>query len=92
MFFYLLVLLFLVSCSNDLGGNAQIDWNTANIRITTPAQLRELRDSINAGNSFENRTITLANSLDLSIGRRTCRNFERRGDCLLEFCSFLFSA
>jgi len=65
MFFYLLVLLFLVSCSNDLGGNAQIDWNTANIRITTPAQLRELRDSVNAGNSFENRTITLANSLDL---------------------------
>jgi len=56
----------------DGGGgnnNGQINWNAANITISTEAHLRELATRVNNGtNNFNGRTITLANDIELIGG------------------------
>jgi len=63
MVLYLFFALFLLGCSDF---NTSADWNSDKIRISTPAHLREFRDSVNAGNSFRNQTVVLTNHLELA--------------------------
>ncbi|MCL2845901.1 MAG: hypothetical protein FWE23_10735 [Chitinivibrionia bacterium] len=69
-------MLFWAGCSDDNnsgggggigGGNPTVDsWAAANITLRTLADLREFRDSVNAGMNFLNQTIRLASDIELN--------------------------
>ena len=68
---------------NGNGNGGQINWNAAQITITTEAHLREFARLVNNGtNNFNGRTVTLGNNIDLkngnwiAIGSNNARTFE----------------
>ncbi|MCL2844086.1 MAG: hypothetical protein FWE23_01335 [Chitinivibrionia bacterium] len=51
------------------GDSGQINWNAAQISISTEAHLREIARLVNAGtNQFNGRTITLMNNIEIQSG------------------------